>query len=85
MVKEWGMSDEIGVVFHSNGDHSSPATKDKIDREVQKLLTLSYERARHILQTNRKDLDTLAKALVEHETLSGAEIKDLLAGKKLRK
>merc|ERR1719231_1829816 len=79
------MSDEVGVVFHGNRDHTSPEVQATIDREVQKILTSSYARAFKLLETHRRELDLLAKALIEHETLTGAEIRDVLAGKKLKR
>mmetsp|Transcript_7661 Transcript_7661/g.9550 ORF Transcript_7661/g.9550 Transcript_7661/m.9550 type:complete len:659 (-) Transcript_7661:287-2263(-) len=85
MVMQWGMSDEVGVVFHSNENDASPEMKATIDREVQKLLVSSYARTKRCLEVNRKELETVAKALIEHETLSGKEIEDLVSGRKLRR
>merc|ERR1712086_1018622 len=85
MVMQWGMSDEVGVVFHLNENDASPEMKATIDREVQKLLVSSYARTKRCLEVNRKELETVAKALIEHETLSGKEIKDLVSGRKLRR
>jgi len=82
MVMRWGMSDEVGVVCHS--DQSSPEQRALIDREVKKILTLSYARATKLLQDNRKDLELIAKALLDHETLSGDEIANLLAGQSIK-
>ena len=76
MVMKWGMSDEIGVVFHDNDQ--SPETRAAIDREIQKLLMASYQRAKVVLEAHRKDLDLIAKGLLERETLSGPELKVLL-------
>ena len=45
----------------------------------------SADEARSILKKNKKQLEKLAKALLEFETLTGSEIKDLLAGKKIKK
>ncbi len=83
MVMQWGMSDEVGVVFHKN--ESSSEQQALIDREVKKILSASYERATKLLQLHRKDLDSLARALVDHETLSGAEIREVLSGQTLKK
>lgn len=49
--------------------------------QVKDLLDKSYKRAWDCLQTNRRDLEKLAKALLQHESLTGSEIKDVLAGK----
>ncbi|RHY33692.1 hypothetical protein DYB32_003531 [Aphanomyces invadans] len=77
---------EIGVVFHDlKGNDTSAATRTLIDNEVRKLCDASYKRASAILQKNRADLETLAKALLEYETLSGQEINDILRGVKLNR
>lgn len=86
MVTQWGMSEQVGIVFVPKNDTSiSPEQRALIDKEVQSLLSASYARATKLLQVHRKELDVLAKALIDRETLSGTEIKDLLAGRKLAK
>jgi cell division protease FtsH len=99
MVTEWGMSDKIGPIFHSSDQgevflgHSmggqqknvSEDTANLIDSEVKDLIQESYKRAEDILKKHRKDLDDLACALLEHETLSGDDITDILSGKKLKR
>ena len=60
----------------------SEATAQKIDAEIRRLVEAGYAEARTILEEKRADLETLAKGLLEFETLSGDEIKDLLAGKR---
>lgn len=52
--------------------------------QVREILDKSYQRAWACLQTHRSDLDLLANALIKHETLTGAEIKDLLMGKPIK-
>lgn len=83
MVMQWGMSEEVGVVFHKN--ESSSEQLAVIDREVKKILSASYERATKLLQVHRKELDSIARALVDHETLSGAEIREIISGNSLKK
>ena len=60
----------------------SEATAQKIDAEIRRLVEAAHAEARQVLEAKRADLETLAKGLLEYETLSGEEIKDLLAGKK---
>ena len=55
-----------------------------VNTQVRDLLDKSYQRAWTCLQTHRRDLDLLANALIKHETLTGAEIKDLLLGKPIK-
>jgi cell division protease FtsH len=45
------------------------------------LVEEGYNTAKKILTKNKRDLDTLAQGLIDYETLSGDEIKDLLEGK----
>jgi cell division protease FtsH len=98
MVTEWGMSDKVGPIFHSGNQeevflgHSvsqqknmSEDTANLIDSEVKVFVNESYKRAEDILKKYRNDLETLAKALLEFETLSGDDITDVLSGKKLKR
>jgi cell division protease FtsH len=95
MVTRWGLSDELGTVaYGENNDevflgmqvnrqqNVSEATAQKIDSEVKRLVEEGYNEATRILTEKREDLETLAKGLLEFETLSGDEITDLLDGKK---
>lgn len=97
MVTEWGMSDKIGPLFHG-GDQSelsyghvatsrsnSEETSNLIDSEVKALVEAGYDRAKEVLTTNIEQLHLLAKGLLEYETLSGDDIKDLLAGKPIHR
>jgi cell division protease FtsH len=94
MVTRWGFSPELGTVAYGENQeevflgHSvsrtqnvSESTAQKIDMEVRRLVEEGLSEARHILSEKRADLEALAKGLLEYETLSGDEIKDLLAGK----
>ncbi|MCW5682622.1 MAG: cell division protein FtsH, partial [Xanthobacteraceae bacterium] len=93
MVTRWGFSKELGTVAYGENQeevflgHSvsrtqniSESTAQKIDSEVRRLVEAGYVEAQEILSTKRADLETLAKGLIEYETLSGDEIKDLLKG-----
>ncbi|KAF5726157.1 ATP-dependent zinc metalloprotease FTSH 4 mitochondrial isoform X2 [Tripterygium wilfordii] len=82
MVTKFGMSGEIGLVTHDYNDDGrsmSSETRRLIEKEVQRLLDRAYNNAKTILTTHSKELHALANALLEHETLSGSQIKDLLA------
>ncbi len=95
MVTRWGLSEELGTVaYGENNDevflgmqvnrqqNVSESTAQKIDSEVRRLVEEGYVEATRILTEKRDDLETLAKGLLEFETLSGDEIADLLNGKK---
>ena len=98
MVTEWGMSDKLGPLSYGENEqeiflgHSvavkknvSEKTAEEIDKEVKKIVDEAYNTAKTIIKTHFKDLHKLAKGLLKHETLTGAEIKDLLKGKKIKK
>jgi cell division protease FtsH len=59
----------------------SQETSQLIDLEVRRLIVEGEETARRILTERLNDLHTLAKGLLEFETLSGMEVRDLLDGK----
>lgn len=84
MVAKLGMSERLGPVEYLNRyNQLSPQTRAMVEAEVKKVLDDSYERARNLLLSRRKELDLLAKALVEYETLDRAEVEKVLRGEKL--
>jgi len=98
MVTEWGLSDVLGPIRYSENSNEvflgravtqnqnmSEETARLVDAEIKRLVTDGYEEAKKILQKHKKDWETLAKALMEYETLTGEEIKEILAGKEVDK
>jgi cell division protease FtsH len=96
MVTEWGMSEKLGRVRYNGNEqevflgHSvaqskniSEGTASLIDLEVRRLIAEGEAQAKKILTKRRSDLHTLAKALLEYETLSGAEVQLVLKGQTL--
>ncbi|KAJ6794620.1 Uncharacterized protein M6B38_229840 [Iris pallida] len=82
MVTKFGMSKEVGLVSHDyddNGRSMSTETRQVIENEVRDFLERAYKNAKTILTTHNKELHALANALLEHETLTGAQIKNLLS------
>ena len=95
MVTRWGYSDKLGLVSYGDNQeevflgHSvsrtqnvSEETAKVIDAEVKRLVQGGYDEAKRILTEKLDDLHTLAKALLEYETLSGDEIIGALKGVK---
>ena len=93
MVTEWGMSDKLGMIAYGDNSqevflgHSvtqnknvSEATAREIDAEIKDIIDRSYAKARRILSENIEELHRLARGLLEHETLSGDEIRTVLRG-----
>ena len=83
MVMSYGLSDRVGVMFVNDKDKLSEEVQKMVDEEVQQLLSDSYAKAKTLLEQHRKDLDAVAGALIEYESLSGAEIVDIVNGKKI--
>jgi ATP-dependent metalloprotease len=79
MVTKYGMSERVGLVSYSDDNGMSAQTRGMIDKEVKDILERAYNNAKKILTEHDKELHALANALLEHETLSGAQIKKLLA------
>lgn len=91
MVTRWGFSDKLGTVAYgekqeevflghsvARSQNISEETARTIDEEVRRLVTSGWDEARTILTTKAEDHEKLSQALLEYETLSGEEIKDLL-------
>ncbi len=93
MVMRWGMSDKIGNIDYSEahegyqgntaGFSVSAETKQMIEAEVKSLIDEGYETARRILIEKSDDFERLAKGLLEYETLTGDEIRKVIAGEPL--
>ena len=96
MVTEWGMSEKLGPLHYGESGNDSfmmgpqlsrpnysAATAREIDAEVKRLVEAGYEKARDILTEHRGKLDAIAEALLERETLDGAELEAILDGRDL--
>ena len=97
MVVEWGMSDILGPLRYSENEEDvflgrsvtqrksmSDETAKLIDQEIRKLIDNAESHARKILKKHLKHLHGLAKALLEFETLSGDEVKELISKGKFK-
>ncbi|KAM0322990.1 hypothetical protein ACHAQA_009089 [Verticillium albo-atrum] len=84
MVAKYGMSDKLGSVEY-NGRYRdlSSETRSLIEQEVQRFISEGQENVRTLLTSKRKELDLLAKALVEYETLDLKEVEKVIRGDKL--
>src|ERR687894_621049 len=93
MVTRWGFSPELGTVAYGENQEEvflgmsmgrqqniSEATAQKIDSEVRRLVEDGLNDARRILTEKAHELEALARGLLEYETLSGEEIRNLLDG-----
>jgi ATP-dependent Zn protease len=83
MVARYGMSDAVGpVAFGSDdgfgGERYSEVVGAKIDAEVTRILEDARKRAKKVLEEHRKALDSIAKKLVEAETIEREDFEKLL-------
>lgn len=98
MVTKWGFSESLGVLTYDENDGEvflgmsagnkplsvSEATAEKIDAEVQSIVTRLYQHTKEILEANMDKLHVMADALMEYETLSPEQVTDIMAGGKPR-
>jgi cell division protease FtsH len=83
MVGRWGMSDAVGPIAVTDGrqdgallpgvDPASDTTQELVDKEVQRIVEESERDVINLLQEHREQLDALAGALLERETLDQQE------------
>ncbi|MBO4779726.1 MAG: cell division protein FtsH, partial [Selenomonadaceae bacterium] len=91
MIMQYGMSNVLGPVAYG-GDPAqqyyfgqpqknySEEVASEIDKEVQRYMEEAYSACRTIINENRDKLDLIAKALLDKETLSAQELKDIVFG-----
>jgi len=92
MVKEYGMSERLGLVSHREergaqflgmptGDRGySESTAREIDEEVARIISESYQRAKRVLNESRQLLEKIVEVLFEKEVMDGDELRQLLKG-----
>ncbi|MEO8758191.1 MAG: ATP-dependent zinc metalloprotease FtsH [Devosia sp.] len=94
MATEWGMSDKLGpLLYGDNQDevflgrsmmqrqvHMSDETQQMVDAEVKRFVEEGYTTAQTVIRENIDGLHTIAQALLEYETLTGDEIRNLMDG-----
>ncbi len=92
MVMRYGMSDKVGNIdyqeaaagYQANGGAGgfsvSAATKELIEEEVKRIIDEGYDLAYKLIEENAEEFERLAQGLLEYETLTGDEIKRVMAG-----
>ena len=93
MVMQYGMSEKLGFLSYGDNEEEvflgrsvartqsmSEETQKQVDSEVKVIVDMSYKNAEKIIKDKRKDLDIIAKGLLDYETLTGDEIINLLKG-----
>jgi cell division protease FtsH len=92
MVMHWGMSEKLGNVLYGDGpeyvflgrdmmsrskDYSEQTAQD-IDAEVKRIIDEANTTAKELINTNRDKLEIIASALLEYETLDGAQVTEIM-------
>lgn len=91
MVMHWGMSEKLGMVLYGESqeyvflgrdmmrskDYSERVAQE-IDGEVKRLIDEAYQRAKELIDANRDKLELIANALLEFETLDGAQVDEIV-------
>ena len=93
MVTRYGMSDLVGPVSYSSGNHEvflgrdynnmrnySETVASEIDQEINRIVKESYSRCESILKNNTDKLHELAKYLIKHEKIDAADFEKLMKG-----
>jgi cell division protease FtsH len=98
MATQWGMSDKLGPLQYvenqeevflghsvSRQQNVSEKTAELIDAEVKRLVLGGYDRAKKLLTDHADELEAVAQALLEYETLTGEEIKAAIEGRPIER
>ena len=91
MVTQWGMSDKLGMVQYGDSNEYvflgremgrskdySEHTAQEIDNEVHRIIDEAFKRAQEIITQYRDKLELIANALLEYETLEGAQVEEIV-------
>jgi len=98
MVTEWGMSERLGFIYCGDelstrrlpwdlgsARDISEKTSQIIDEEVKRIIDTAFADTRRLIEEHREQLEAVAQALLKHETLSGEEVRRIMAGQPLDK
>ena len=91
MVMHWGMSEKVGMVMYGEAQEYvflgrdmmrskeySERTAQEIDAEVKRIIDEAYQRAKSVIDGHRTQLELVAKALLEYETLEGWQVEEIV-------
>jgi cell division protease FtsH len=97
MVTQWGMSEALGPMVYGENEgevflgrsitthkNVSEATMQQVDAEIRRIIDQQYGLARKLIEDNRDKVETMAKALLEWETIDADQIEDIMQGRPAR-
>jgi len=98
MICEYGMSEKLGPLSFGKKEEEiflgreitqhrdySEETAQKIDQEVNNVISENYQKTHKLIEDNRDTLSNLAKALLDRETLDGHQIDEIIGNKRRKK
>jgi len=99
MVTEWGMSEKIGPIdlsgsnsnsvflgrdYGRSNEHSDEYAR-MVDEEVKKIIDQAFNKGKNFIKKYKKQLDKIAQKLLEKESITGAEVYEIVLGKSAKK
>ncbi|KAF8136352.1 hypothetical protein EV363DRAFT_1446775 [Boletus edulis] len=85
LAQNFGFSDKVGPVYYSDQNGPvSPQASERIDSAILTLLQQGERRVTTLLEEKQEELHRLARALVEHETLTADEVRKVIKGERIR-
>ena len=97
MVTRYGMTEALGPMVYAENEgeiflgrsvtktnNMSESTLQKVDGEVRRIIDQQYAVARTLIEDNKDKIHSMAKALLEWETLDGEQLDDIIGGKEPR-
>jgi cell division protease FtsH len=94
MVTRYGMTDALGPMVYAENEgevflgrsvtkttNMSEQTMQKVDAEVRRIIDQQYSLARKLIEENQDKIHSMAKALLEYETIDMDQIDDIMSGK----
>jgi cell division protease FtsH len=97
MVVRWGMSDNLGPMVYGENEgevflgrsitthkNVSESTLQQVDAEIRRIIDQQYGIARSIIEEHREKVETMAKCLLEWETIDADQINDIMEGREPR-
>ncbi|NOZ10160.1 MAG: ATP-dependent zinc metalloprotease FtsH [Gammaproteobacteria bacterium] len=95
MVSRWGMSDALGTCVYGDNQtevflgrdmtthkNLSDSTANAVDQEIRRIIDEQYALSRKIIEEHRDQVEVMAKALLDWETLDAKQIEAIMTGKK---
>jgi len=97
MVTRYGMTEELGPMVYAENEgevflgrsitkqvNVSEETMKKVDKEIRKIIDTQYSLARQLIEENQDKMHTMARALLDWETIDSDQIEDIMQGRQPR-